>query len=92
MGGSTESESPTLYPATDGRVARLTDLEETLTRCRTDIMAREEFATLLERLGQHGEALFNWQAVLACDANNLKARGGIARCRQRTGRPLQSPM
>lgn len=49
------------------------------------IVARQELAALLERLGQHEEALFNWKGVLAYDSNNLKAREGVARCRQRTG-------
>ncbi len=47
-------------------------------------------ATLLEKLEQPEEALFNWNAVLACNPNSLKAREGLARCRQRTGQPLQS--
>ena len=56
----------------------------------SDILARSELATLLEQLGQPEEALCNWNAVLACDPNSLKAREGVARCRQRTGQPLQS--
>lgn len=71
-------------------MARLTPLQEALTACPTDILARCELAALLEELQQHEEALFNWKAVLASDPNNLKAREGLARCRQRTGRPLQS--
>jgi cytochrome c-type biogenesis protein CcmH/NrfG len=89
---TTEPQSPTPYPTVDERVARLTELEEVLTRCPTDIVAREELATLLERLGQYEDALFNWKAVLARDSNSLKAREGLARCRQRRGRPLHSPM
>jgi hypothetical protein len=49
-------------------------------------------ATLLEKLEQPEEALRNWYAVLACDSNSLNAREGLARCRQRTGRPLQSTL
>ena len=85
MGRTTEPQSPTPYPTIDERVARLTELEEALTLCPTDIVSREELAALLERLGQHEEALFNWKGVLACDSNNLKAREGVDRCRQRTG-------
>ncbi len=87
-------QPPSLRP--DGQpdewVARLTRLQETLTLCPADLVARGELAALLERLGQHEEALFNWQAVLACDPNSLKAREGVVRCRRRTGQPLQSNM
>jgi cytochrome c-type biogenesis protein CcmH/NrfG len=71
-------------------IARLSRLQEILTVCPADILARSEMAALLEQLGQPEEALFNWKAVLACDPNSLKAREGVARCQQRTGRPLQS--
>jgi len=71
-------------------VARLAWLQEALTACPTDILARCELATMLERLEQHEEALLKWRAVLASDPNNLKALEGLARCRRRTGRPLQS--
>ncbi len=83
-GRSTEPQAPTPYPTIDERVARLTELEAA-NSCPTDIVARQELAALLERLGQHEEALFNWKGVLAYDSNNLKAREGVARCRQRTG-------
>ena len=73
-------------------VARLTRLQELLTACPTDILSRCELAAILERLEQNEEALFNWKAVLACDPNSLKAREGVVRCRQRTGRPLQSTL
>jgi cytochrome c-type biogenesis protein CcmH/NrfG len=91
-GRSPELPSPTPYPTIDERVARLTELQEALALCPTDIATRQELAVLLEQLGQHEEALFNWKAVLACDPNNLKAREGVARCRRRTSRPLQSDM
>lgn len=84
---STEPQSPISYPTIDERLARLAQLEEVLSRCPTDIVTREELVALLERLGQHEEALCNWKAVLGFDSNNLKARGGLARCRQRTGQP-----
>ncbi|HEU4685051.1 MAG TPA: tetratricopeptide repeat protein [Nitrospira sp.] len=71
-------------------IARLTRLQESLALCPTDVLARCELAALLEKLEQHEEALFNWRAVLACDPNHLKAREGLARCRRRAGRPLQS--
>ncbi len=71
-------------------VTRLTRLQDALTLCPHDLSARGHLAALLERLGQHEEALFNWNAVLACDPRSLKAREGVARCRERSGRPLQS--
>ena len=71
-------------------IARIGRLQDGLAACPADILARSELATLLEQLGQLEEALCNWNAVLACDPNSLKAREGVARCRQRSGRPLQS--
>lgn len=69
-------------------IARIGRLRDSLAVCPTDILARCELATLLEKLEQTEEALCNWYAVLACDPNSLKAREGVARCRQRTGRLL----
>ena len=71
-------------------IARFGRLQDALAVCPTDILARSELATFLEQSGQLDEALFNWKAILACDPNNLKAREGVARCRQRIGRPVQS--
>jgi cytochrome c-type biogenesis protein CcmH/NrfG len=71
--------------------ARLQQLLDTLVLCPTDIATRCELATLLEQLDQYEEALVNWNSVLTFDPNNLMAREGSARCRQRMGRPLQSP-
>jgi len=71
-------------------IARFGQLQDALAVCPTDILARSELATLLEQSGQLDEALFNWKAILACDPNSLKAREGVARCRQRIGRPVQS--
>ncbi|MDE3042757.1 MAG: tetratricopeptide repeat protein [Nitrospirota bacterium] len=73
-------------------IARIGRLQDALAICPTDILARCELAMLLEKLGQPEEALCHWNAVLACDPNSLKAREGVARCRQRTGRPLQSAL
>jgi len=74
----------------DSWIARLVELQQLLTVCPTDLLARCDLALLLERLDQYEEAHFNWKAVLDIDPNNLKAREGIARCRSRTGRTLQS--
>ncbi|MCP9473383.1 MAG: hypothetical protein NNA30_11675 [Nitrospira sp.] len=68
----------------------VSQLQDRLALCPTDILTRCELAIMLEELAQHEEALFNWKAVLACDPNNLMAREGVARCRKRIGRPLQS--
>ena len=65
-------------------------MEKLLTICPRDILVRCDLASVLEELGQYEEALFNWKAVLADDSNSLKAREGMARCRHRIGRPLQS--
>ncbi|THJ25339.1 MAG: hypothetical protein CAF45_001315 [Nitrospira sp. CG24E] len=73
-------------------IARIGRLQDALAVCPADISARSELATLLEQLGQPEEALCHWNAVVACDPNSLKAREGVARCRQRTGRPLQSAL
>jgi len=80
------------YAPSEVRVVRIGRLQDALAVYPTDILARSELATLLEQLGQPEEALCNWNAVLACDPNSLKAREGVARCRQRPGRPLQSAL
>jgi hypothetical protein len=93
MSAEQMAEPPSLRKVSgEDLVARLARLEELLTACPTDILSRCELAAIHERLGHHQEALFNWKAVLACDANNLKAREGMARCRRLTGRPLQSTL
>lgn len=90
IGSLGEPQSPIRNPSNEEWITRITRLQEALAVCPTDISARSEFATLLEQLDQPEEALFNWNAVLACNPNNLNAREGVARCRRRTGRSLQS--
>jgi len=87
-------EPPALMPCASSEewISRIGRLQDVLAICPTDIVARCELATLLEQLGQPEEALCNWNTVLACDPNSLKAREGVARCRQRIGRPLQSAL
>ena len=87
-------EPPALMPyaSSEGWIARIGRLQDALAVCPADILARCELATLLEKLEQPEEALCNWHAVLDCDPNSLKAREGVARCRQRPGRPLQSAL
>lgn len=68
----------------------LTELQKHLAVCPRDVPARCDLASLLEELGQHEEALFNWKAVVASDPNNLKAWEGMTRCRKRTGQTPQS--
>lgn len=80
------------YALSEEWIARIAQLQDTLAVCPTDISARCDLATLLEKLGQPEEALFNWNAVLGCDPNSLKAREGVARCRSQSGLPLQSAL
>ena len=84
-----DDPEPSMHnPSNQEWIIRLTRLQEMLAVCPTDVSTRRELAMLLERLDQPEEALFNWNAVLACNANDLKAREGAARCRRRTGRSL----
>jgi len=87
-----EFRAPTGPQLNEGLIARLTQLQHSLTLCPTDILTRCELAASLEQVERHEEALFHWKAVLACDPNNLKAREGLARCRRHLGRPLQSSL
>jgi cytochrome c-type biogenesis protein CcmH/NrfG len=87
---SGDPESSMGYQSNEEWITRITRLQDTLAVCPTDILARGELATLLEQLEQPEEALFHWNAILACNPNNLKAREGVARCRRRTGRFLRS--
>jgi cytochrome c-type biogenesis protein CcmH/NrfG len=73
-------------------ISRIGRLHDALAVCPANILASSELATLFEQLGQPEEALCHWNAVLACDPNSLKAREGVARCRQRSGQPLQSSL
>lgn len=88
-----QTGKPPSIPLASGEewFARLTRLQALLTACPSDILSRCELAAILETMEQYEEALFNWKAVLECDANNLKAREGVVRCRRKTGRHLQSP-
>lgn len=88
---ATEGMSCSDRPPNKDWFSQLQQLSDALVPCPTDVGTRCELAALLEQLGQHEEALINWNAVLTSDPNNLTAREGSARCRQRMGRPLQSP-
>ena len=72
------------------RTDRLAELQKLLTICPGDVLARCDLAVLLEELGLPEEALLNWKAVLEFDPNNLKAREGVNRCRNRIGPSCQS--
>jgi hypothetical protein len=85
--GAPEFRSST---GSEDAIARITQLQHSLRLCPTDIVTRGELAALFEHGERYEEALFNWQAVLVYDPNNLKAREGLARCRQRIGPPLKS--
>ncbi|MBI4000878.1 MAG: tetratricopeptide repeat protein [Nitrospira defluvii] len=87
---SAEPQALVHYVPSEEWIARIGRLQDALAVCPTDVPARCELATLLEKLEQPEEALSHWKAVLACDPNSLNAREGVARCRQQTGRPLQS--
>jgi len=71
-------------------VVRLARLQELLAACPGDILSRCELAVMFETMEMYEEALVNWKALIEHDANNLKAREGVVRCRQKTGRHLQS--
>lgn len=85
-----EPPSPGHNPSNEEWIIRISELQETLAVSPADIAARSELATLLEQLDQPDDALLNWNAILACNPNNLQAREGVARCRRRTLRPLHS--
>ncbi len=87
--GTPESMSGTNRPPNQDWFAQLQQLSDTLVLCPTDVGTRCELAALLEQLGQHEEALLNWNAVLTSDPNNLTAREGLARCRQEAYRERQ---
>jgi hypothetical protein len=70
---------------TDERSEHINRLRGSLAVCPTDILVRCELAALLEEIGQHEEALFNWRMALTCDPNSLVAREGFARCRRCAG-------
>lgn len=89
-GFSAEPHCPGSRGSNDEWLAQLIRLQDALTLCPADILTRCELAVMLEQLEQHEEALFHWKAVLACNPNSLTAREGVARCRRRTGQPLQS--
>jgi hypothetical protein len=73
----------------EGWFVRLARLQELLTACPSDILSRCELAALLETMEMYEEALVNWKVVIDRDANHLKAREGVVRCRRKTGRHLQ---
>ena len=72
------------------RTERLAELQKLLNVYPGDVLARCDLALLLEELDLPDEALFHWKTVLDFDPNHLKAREGVSRCRNRTGRPVQS--
>lgn len=89
---SVEPPARTHHAGSEEWIARIGRLRDALAVCPTDILARSELAMLLEQMGEPEEALCNWNVVLARDPNSLKAREGVARCRQRTGQPLRSAL
>lgn len=81
------TESTAATSTTDRQVRRL---QERLTACPTDVLARCELASVLEELGHLEKAAMNWEQVLARDTNNLKAWEGLARCRNHSALPASS--
>lgn len=77
-------------PCDEEWIARISEIQANLAICPADIAARSELATLLEQLDRPDAALLHWNVILASNPNNLQAREGVARCRQRGGRPLRS--
>lgn len=90
IGSLGEPPSSRCNPSNEEWIIRISQLQEILAVGPADIAARSELATLLEQLDQPDDALLNWNAILACNPNNLQAREGVARCRRRTLRPRQS--
>lgn len=86
----TKGPSSTPRSSDEDRFIRLARLHELLTVCPSDILSRCELAGILEVMEMYEEALANWNAVIECDANNLKAREGVARCHRHAGRHPQS--
>ena len=82
---SLEPPAGTHHEPNEEWIPRIGQLQDALTVCPNDILARSELATLLEQLGQPKQALCHWNMVLACDPNSLNGREGVARCRQRIG-------
>jgi len=86
--------SPTTLSSEPGTswVKCVTLLQTRLADCPTDTLTRCAFASLLKELGKPEEALCHWNAALVYDPDNLKAREGMVRWRQRIGQPLQSDL
>ncbi len=73
---SVRSEPPTSW------MKWVTLLQTRLKECSTDSLTQCTLDLLLEEFGKPDEALCHWNAVLVCDPDSLKAREGVARCRQ----------
>jgi len=86
LSSATRSELGTLW------VKWVTLMQTRLTDCPTDTLRRCALASLLEELGKPEEALCHWNAALVYDPDNLKAREGMVRGRQRIEQPLQSDL
>ncbi|HSL05752.1 MAG TPA: hypothetical protein VK901_19705 [Nitrospiraceae bacterium] len=70
----------------------VTLLQTRLRECPADTLTRYTLALLLEEFGKPDDALCHWNAGLVCDPDSLKAREGVARCRQRIRQPQQSDL
>lgn len=82
----TKGTSSTPRSLDEDQFVRLARLQELLTACPSDILSRCELAAILETMEMYEEAVVNWKVAIESDANNLTAREGVVRCRQKTGR------
>ncbi|MCP9473154.1 MAG: hypothetical protein NNA30_10525 [Nitrospira sp.] len=70
---------------------RVSELQEILAVCPSDLATRGRLAMLLERLGRQADALANWTVIVDHSPNDLQAREGVARCRREMGSAAKSP-
>jgi cytochrome c-type biogenesis protein CcmH/NrfG len=70
--------------------ARISELQEILAVCPSDLATRGRLAMLLERLGRQADALVNWTAIVDHSPNDLQAREGVARCRRKMSSAVKS--
>lgn len=70
--------------------ARVSELQEILAVCPSDLATRERLAMLLERLGRQADALVNWTVIVEHSPNDLQAREGVARCRRKMDTAINS--
>lgn len=70
--------------------AQVSELQEILAVCPSDLATRGRLAMLLERLGRQADALVNWTVIVDHSPNDLQAREGVARCRREMSSVVKS--